>query len=185
MIIPTRKDHAHEIAELHYNYVKSLLKDLGKRMCRVFYETALSSDKNCYGFVYIVESKVIGFVLGTRDNANMFRGSKIYLELLFALCKKPLLVTRFLSHLTNKFSPAPELAYIAVHPQFRGQGIGEQLLRKQHEEFKRRNIQLYEVKIDRDNLASLALHKKLGAKVQEKFWEGNTVRLRLHIEVSD
>ena len=76
MIIPARKEHAREMAELHHKYIKSLLRDLGQRMCRVFYETALQSDNN-FGSVYIVESKVIGFSFGTLNNSQLFKNYRI------------------------------------------------------------------------------------------------------------
>jgi len=183
-IVPATGEHAIQMADLHHKYVRSLLRDLGKRMCVVFYRHALDSGNN-FGFVCIADSRVVGFVLGTRDNSRLFSSFRVRLALVLALCKRPGLLRRILAHFSNRFPPGPELAYIAVDPEFQGRGIGKQLAQAQHDEYRRRHVGCYEVRIDHDNAPSLAIHKSLGAEVTERFREGNTCRLRMKIEVRD
>jgi len=68
---------------------------------------------------------------------------------------------------------------MAVDPRFRGQGIGEQLVLAVHEEFRKRQIDHYELSIDNDNLPTLSLYQKLGARVEEEYWEDRVHRSRL------
>lgn len=182
MIIPAEKRHARQMAGLHHKYIKSLLRDLGRRMCFVFYETALRSDDN-FGCVYIEKSEVFGFVFGTRDNSRLFNHPRIYLEIVFDLCRRPLLIKRIVFRLSNKFPPAPELSYIAVDPHFRRKGIGEQLLLTQNEAFKKRGITCYEVGVDADNIPSLLLFQKLGAKIRNEFRDCDMSRFRLYNKI--
>ena len=182
MIVPIEKKHAREIAELHHKYTRSLLKDLGRRMCIVFYETELKSENN-FGCVYVENSKVLGFILGTKNNSRLFKSPRILVELFFALCRKPILIKRFIFQIINKFPPAPEVAYIAVDLIFRGKGIGTQLLLTQHEAFRERGITYYEAKVDADNIPSLLLFKKLGAKIKNEFIENGIRRFRLQNKI--
>lgn len=178
MIVPGRREHAGQMAELHHRYIKSLLRDLGKRMCLAFYEDALQRE-DIFASVCVEGRKVVGFALGTRDNSQLFNTRKLRLELAFALCRRPGLFKRLVLRLLSQSAPSPELAYVAVDPEHRRRGIGKRLLQALHGQFTRRGIGHYEVRVDHDNLASLALHQGLGAKVEEGFWEDGIYRLRL------
>jgi ribosomal protein S18 acetylase RimI-like enzyme len=68
---------------------------------------------------------------------------------------------------------------MAVDPRFRGQGIGEQLVLALHEEFRKRQIDHYELSVDNDNLPTLSLYQKLGARVEREYWEDRVHRSRL------
>jgi len=173
------KKHAREVAELHHVCIKSPLRDLGRRMCRVFYEAALKTDDN-FGFVYVENATVLGFALATKDNTCLFNSPSVFLELLLSLLRKPFLIKKILSHLSNRFPPTPEVAYIAVEPRFRNRGIGQKLLAAQHEAFRKRGIPYYMVRVDADNGPSLALHQKVGAKIKGEFTEGGIRRLILY-----
>jgi len=182
MIIPMEKKHTREVAELHYKYTKSLLKDLGRRMCIVFYETALESDNN-FGCVYVENSKVQGFAFGTKDNSQLFKSPRILLELSFALFMKPWLINRLFFHLRKKFLAAPEGAYAAVDIQCRGKGIGKKLYVALHEEFRKRGAIFYESKIDADNASALMIRQKMGSKIVQEFIENGIRRFRLQTKI--
>lgn len=184
MIVPATEEHARQMAELHFKYTKSLLSDLGRRMCYVFYETALKS-KNNFGCVYIVDSKVLGFNFGTRDNSRPFKSPKILCELAFSLLKKPWLIKRFLFHVRKKIPPAPEELYSALDIQCRGKGIGNKLYFALHEEFRKRGLKYYEGRVDKDNIPVLMIFRKLGADVVEEFVENGISRLRLQIKFDE
>lgn len=184
MIIPATEEHAREMAELHYKYTKSLLRDLGRRMCNVFYETAIKSENN-FGFVYIESSRVLGFILGTKDNSRTFRSPRILCELFFSLLKKPYLLKRFFFHVQRRFPPAPEAMYSALDVKCRAKGIGKKMYIALRNEFKIRHLEYYEQKIDKNNIASLMICKRLGAKVVQDFVESGISRLRLEIRFDD
>jgi len=180
MIIPMEIKHAEEVAELHYLYIRSLLRDLGKRMCIIFYNTALKSYNN-FGFVFIESSKVLGFSFATEDNSQLFRNLRIRLEICFALLKKPMLIKRFLFHLRSKFPPAPESLYLATDLKIRGRGIGKRLQIARDYEFKKRGIKYYELRIDAKNIVNLYLNQKVhGAKIKEEFIENGIRRFLLY-----
>ncbi len=182
MIVPIERKYARGIAELHHKYTRSLLRDLGRRMCIVFYETELKSENN-FGFVYVENSKVLGFILGTKDNSRLFKSPRILLELAFALLKKPWLIRRPVFHVVKEYQATPEVAYIAVDLPFRGKGIGTQLLLTQQEAFRERGITYYEAKVDADNVPSLLLFKKLGAETKNEFMENGIRRFRLQTKI--
>lgn len=179
MIIPMEKEHSKEVAELHLKYTKSLLSDLGRRMCVTFYEIALSSDNN-FGFVYIENSKVLGFIIGTKDNSQLFKSLRIRIEICLALLSRPYLIKKLFSNLTNKFPPAPEGLYSAVDVSARRKGIGMKLYMELNEAFRERGITYFESRIDADNLPALILRRMLGAKVIEEFMEYGRRRLKLY-----
>lgn len=179
MIVPIENNFAREVAALHHKYTKSLLKDLGRQMCVTFYQNVLKSDKN-FGFVYLQDSKVLGFILGTIDNSQLFKNLKIILQIGLSLARKPYLIKRIFFHLSCKFPPVPELSYIAVESEYRGKGIAKKLLISQNQEFLKRGLNYYEIWVDADNLAALALYKKIGAQVKDEFIECGVKRLRLY-----
>lgn len=182
MIITMERKHAPEVGELHYLYIRSLLRDLGKRMCINFYKIALSSHNN-FGFVYIENSKILGFTFATKDNSQVFKNPRILLELGLALLKKPWLLKRVLFHVKRNSPPAPERFYSATDLKIRGKGIGRKLYTALEEGFKRRDITSYEIRIDADNIANLVLSQKLGAKIKEEFMENGIRRYRLQTRI--
>jgi ribosomal-protein-alanine N-acetyltransferase len=54
---------------------------------------------------------------------------------------------------------------IAIHPDFRGMGVGEQILRQVIEQVKFRGAGLITLEVRPSNTAALALYKKLGFKL--------------------
>jgi len=182
LIIPIGKKHAREVAGLHYLYIRSLLRDLGKRMCIAFYQTELQSDHN-FGFVYVENSNVLGFTFATEDNSQLFKNPRIRLELCFALLKKPWLIQRLFFHLRKKFPPAPELLYSATDLKIRRKGIGKKFYMALHEGFKKRGVAFYEIRINADNIAHLKLSQKMGAKIKEEFMENGIRRYRLQTRI--
>jgi ribosomal protein S18 acetylase RimI-like enzyme len=182
MIIPIERKHAREIATLHHKYTKSLLRDLGKRMCIVFYETELESDKN-FGFVYIENSKVMGFILGTEDNSRLFKNPRILLEIAIALLKKPWLIRRLIFHMIKRFPATPEALYSALDVHCRGKGVGKKLYSALHEEFRKRGITCYERKVDADNVPALMILQKLGSIIVDEFMEDGKRRFRIQTKI--
>lgn len=183
MIIPMEKKHVKQVAELHYQYVNSLLRDLGKRMCVIFYENALRSDNN-FGYVYIEDSRVLGFIFGTKDNSQLFRNWRIRLEILFSLLKRPYLIKKLLSHLRNKFPPSAERCYAAVDVNCRRKGIALKLYVALNQGFREKGITYFEDSVDADNVNSLALQQLLGAKIKCEFVEHGVRRYRLYTKLS-
>nr|CAX69020.1 hypothetical protein with GCN5-related N-acetyltransferase domain [uncultured bacterium] len=178
MIVPMTAEHLEQVAALHTRHVKSLLADLGPRLCRAFYATALRSP-NCLGFVDVEGGHVRGFALGALDNSRLFTDWRLRLKLLRALVGKPALITRILFHLKGDLAPAPEILYEAVDPSFRRQGIATALTLALVEGFRARGVAHYEIRVDKTNQANLARHCKLGARIVREFDEDGIARYLL------
>jgi len=194
MIIPMEKKHAREVAVLHHKSVKSLLKDIGKQMCIVFYENVLKSKQN-FGFVYVKNSKVMGFVFGTEDSSRLLKNPRILFGLSMGLLKKPSLMIRVVSRINQKLPSGPEISYVAVDlraiamlkredPNFKDKGIGDQLGVTIKKEFKKRGFPYLINWIEEKNKASLALSLRHGSKIVGDFWENGTRKIVLHTPTS-
>lgn len=182
MILPLKIEHASQVARLHHQCIKSLLSDMGERVCRIFYEQALRSDRN-FGFVDFESGRVRGFTLGTLDNSRLFEGIRIRAVVMLALAQRPWLFRRILFHLKAHFAPAPEALYEAVDPLFRRQGIASGLYAALDGAFRGKNVPFYEIRIDADNEANLRARQKMGAIVKDTFFEDGLQRYRLVVHL--
>jgi len=194
MIIPMERKHAREVAELHYKSVKSILKDIGMQMCIVFYENILKSKQN-FGFVYVKNSKVMGFAFGTEDNSRLLKNPRIIFGLGMGLLKNPSLIIKVVSRLNQKLQPGPEISYVAVdlraiamlkrkEPNFKDKRIGDQLGVAIKKEFKNRGFSYIINWIEENNKASLALSLRHGSKIVGDFWEDGAHKIVLHTPTS-
>jgi GNAT superfamily N-acetyltransferase len=179
-----RQEHVLQVAEIHHRNIKSLLTDLGPRMCRAFYRSALESPRN-FGFVDVEDGRVRGFALGTTDNSRLFRAPRLRAQLLLALLRRPFAIRRLLSHFRGFFQPGAEALYEAVDPAFRRQGIATNLYKALHENFRENHVRSYEIRIDADNAANLSLRQKLGARIENEFVENRLRRYRLVVRIDD
>lgn len=184
VIIPMERQHVAQVGTLHHLYIRSILRDLGRRVCIKFYETALNTDEN-FGFVYVENTRVSGFILGTLDNSKLFRSPKLFFEIGLALLRKPWLIKTILAHLRNELTPGPEGVYSATDLHIRGKGIGKKLHLRRDEEFKRRGVKSYVVRIDADNVVNLNLTKKTySARVISEFVDNGIRRFVLQRDIS-
>ena len=78
-IVPMKLEHAEEVADQHFRYTKSMLSELGRSACSAFYNNSIKSENN-FGYVYIEDSTVLGFIFGTIDNSQIFKGFKIRIK---------------------------------------------------------------------------------------------------------
>ena len=160
--------HAYEVAELHYTYTDSLLRDLGRRMCHVFYENAMKNE-HMFGYVYIIESKVVGFIIGTTDNSKIFGSFKVSLHIILSLLKNPHLLRKVLAHRKISSKGMPEALYSAVEREYRKRGIAFKLYKAVNNDFRRRGIRYMEGFVDSENKLALIMCKFTGWKIKEKF----------------
>jgi ribosomal protein S18 acetylase RimI-like enzyme len=182
MIERANSDHIDGMATLHHKYIRSLLQELGFRMCRSFYKNALTSPLN-FAYVYIEDNGVRGFIFGTEDNSLVFKDDIIKLSIILAVLRKPYLIKKLFFHLTDHFTPAPEKLYSVVDERWRGMGMGKELHCKLHEEFKNRNIKYYEVRVDKKNKPAIKIHQNFGGEIFEEFEENGRSRLKFGIKV--
>jgi hypothetical protein len=185
MIIPMNETHAHEVGKLHHKFIASFLKDLGERMCIKFYECAIRQETN-FGFVYHKDDKVLGFIFGTLDNSKLFQPFPIKAELLFSLLKRPQFISRMFQRIKGEFLPAPERCYWATDIPIRRKGIGKKLYMTLHDEFEKRGVDFYQMRIDCDNDASLnATQKTFAAEIKDVFFDNGKKRYRLEVKIAE
>jgi len=176
MLIPMERRHADEVGRLHYLYVGSFLKDLGESMCICFYRETLRSDIN-FGFVYVENLRVLAFTFGTMDNSKLFKNTRLRLELLIALIKRPWLINRVFHRYKDQSPPSPERCYSATDLEVRGQGVGKLMYLRMHDEFRRRGAFGYLLQIDSDNIISINANQNIvGAKVIRQFFDNGKKR---------
>jgi len=182
MIVPMEQKHSREIGKLHHRYIPSLLTDLGERMCVIFYETVLTSDNN-FGFVYVEDSKVLGFIFGSTDNSQLFKYPRIIFALGIRLIKKPTVIKKIVSRFQEKIPSGPEVSFIAIESRVRRKGIANQLVLPLFEGFKKRNYTHVMNWIDADNKPSLSLSLNRGSQIIGEFNEGGKRRFILNSPV--
>ena len=178
------KKHAAEVGALHYKYIKSILRDLGKPMCIAFYGTALESEKN-FGFVYVENSRVLGFIFGTEDSSQLFKHPRILYEMTISILKRPSAIIKIMSRQFKNLKPGPEGSFIAVEKERRREGLANQLMVPLLEEFKRRNYNNFRGWVEERNKASLSMALNVGSKIVGEFWEGRTRRFILDCPVEE
>jgi RimJ/RimL family protein N-acetyltransferase len=149
-------------------------------MCITFYNTVLKSDNN-FGFVYVENSKVLGFVFGTTDNSQLFKYPRNILEIGLSAIKRPAMINQLLFRVFNKYPSGPESSYSAVDLKLRGKGIGKKMFLLLHDEFRKRGISHVIGCIEEDNKANLAVQQKLGARIVDEFFQNGKRKFIVHI----
>jgi ribosomal protein S18 acetylase RimI-like enzyme len=173
------------------------LQNIGKQMCVVFYENVLKSKQN-FGFVYVKNSKVLGFIFGTEDSSKLLKNPRILFGLGMGLIKKPILIKKIFPRFNQKLETGPEVSYVAIdlrsiamlkkrEPDFRDKRIGDQMGVAMKKEFKRRGFPYLINWIEENNKASLAFSLRNGSKIVGEFWEDGkrTIVLRTPTEILD
>lgn len=182
MIVPMEQQHATDVGKLHHKYVPSLLTDLGERMCVIFYETVLRSDNN-FGFVYIENSKVLGFIFGTTDNSRLFRYPRIMFAIGIRLINNLTVIKKIISRFQENVPSGPEVSFIAIDLEVRRKGIANQLILPLFEEYTKKNCSHVMNWIDADNKPSLSLSLSRGSQIIGEFNEGGKRRFILNSPV--
>ena len=171
--------HADAVAELHYKYTESLIRDLGRRMCHVFYEDAMK-NKNMVGHVYLIGSEVVGFAIGTTDNTNIFSSFRVKFHIILSLLLKPHLIRKVFSHHKNISTATAEALYSAVEEKHRAKKIAMKLYQAAYNDFRKRGIKYIESFVDADNKPALTMCKFTGWKVKEEFHLNGKRKYRLY-----
>jgi len=186
MICDMEERHAAVVAELHCRYLSGLLADLGKNVAKIFYEVASASEKG-FGYVYMEDGRVLGFVFATVDHPGLYRevirrgNVRLLSSAFFALLRNPRLIKEAISHLRSGHRPSsPELSYIAVEERERGRGIGGALIERLNEGFRRRDIHYYELSVDRDNRIARKFYEDRSFVLRYEFSECGLLRCRYY-----
>jgi len=189
MIFTMERKHAKTVAELHCRYLNSLLTNLGKRITKMFYETAVACNGN-FGYVYVEDGQLLGFVFATTDPSGLYRqivkkkNVRLLIEILLTLSQNPHLLKKIASSFKGRNKNTyPELSYIAVDERRRGKGIGGALIDKLNEEFKLRNVHYYELSVDRDNIIARKFYESKSFMLRYEFIEHDLPRCRYFLKL--
>lgn len=178
MIVKLTSQHANQVAKLHKESLPDeFLSSLGKKFLTVLYSILLR-QKSIVAYGYLIEDKLIGFIIGTTNKQQAFRqvigssqGLKLVPYLVFNLFKKPAIVfyfaeTLFYSkvHLTQTNS---ELLAICVAKQYRRQGIGKKLVGKLQYALNQRGQRLFAVSTT--SKVADSFYQKLGGRMSKQF----------------
>ena len=149
-------------AKLHYDYIEnSMLSQLGLFFLEQIYEE-IARSKYCRGYVYVENDEVAGFIIGSQDMNSFFRSliiKKIFtlgIPILFRVITNPRLFknvieTLFYAKKSDIDNVEAELVSIAVHEDYRRQGIARDLFNKLVDFFKQSDIHSFKVMVDKNN----------------------------------
>lgn len=168
---------AKAISKIHINALGGgFLSSLGEDFLKMVYEGIISS-KWGVGYVHIRDSKIVGFITGSMDTSKIFKdiyfkkplsfGKIIFTQALRnpRTIKKIYQSWRYPDLVENKVNA--ELLSIAVIEEFRGKGIGKQLVSELINCFGKNDIQRFTVSVDSSLAGAKEFYKAMGFKITE------------------
>ena len=135
MLLPIRREHVRDVAELHHRSLTGLLVRLGPMTIRAFYRGSVESRQHV-GFAWVADGGLKGFVSGS-TNPIALRGEVLRTRLVRTLFALGFAVLRQPSNLVwlwrafrepgvgSVAAESPELTYLAVAEGSRGTGLGK------------------------------------------------------------
>lgn len=127
---------------------KGLVKSFSSRDDKLAYANQMildAAEKDGFIYLAIDNERVIGFAMGViKDNKD---------DLMYQLCHIPFL--------------DGWIGELYVKPEYRGQGIGKQLVAKANEYFQSKGCRFSRLYVLADNVDSIEVYKKLGFEVRD------------------
>lgn len=179
MIQQMTERHVAEACQIHIEALSdSFLPMLGRDFLRVLYTGILEYNLG-FGFVYMVDDKVVGFVLASKDTGKLFKEviKRKWLILLLTVPRKVIKSPSILIRMYETFSypkenpkdSCAELLVIAIDKDYRGKKIGKELINSLNTRFLRENIYKYKVSVYSDNKNANEFYKAAGFKFDHSF----------------
>lgn len=172
MIKLAKENNIDSMVELFIGYINnSFLAGLGKTFLRIFLK-ALVQSTCALNFVYVIDSKIIGFICSTYDCSGLFKeifikkGIAFLTAVLRSILKKPAILKELWASFlyvrrTMRDSVKAELLFIAIKPDYRLYGIATLLINYSLMELEKRGIQKVRVSTDQSNIPVNRLLQKL------------------------
>ncbi|MFH1456496.1 MAG: GNAT family N-acetyltransferase [Patescibacteria group bacterium] len=188
MIIPLTEEYIDRVVILHKKVLGHTLNSkIGSWFLKKLYYQTLNNKKNGFGFVYIENKQILGFISFCIDQKKLSRQIKqnisFYekIKILTFLITHPNLLNKFIKNIlfenfltTNFQKPYSTILTIGVHPNTQGKGIGKQLIIKCQEVLKNNNVNTLYVDTEITNKNAIKFYKKIGFKeIKEKL--GNVI----------
>jgi ribosomal protein S18 acetylase RimI-like enzyme len=177
---PMTNSHLDAVCKIHIRALRGdFLPSLGYSFLRTLYEGILDLGLG-FGFVVIEQGETVGFVLASLDSQNLFRklilkrGPALAIRAALAVLRKPWLAPRvvetFLYPARGGQVPyKAELIALAVQETNRGQGKGETLLHRLHEELRRLGVSGYKVTVYKSNEGANRFYRRMGGQYAHSF----------------
>lgn len=192
MIKDVTKKDVRQVAEIHKNFLPSIISFYSLDFIEKFYFHHLSSNKEQRIFLgYFEEGDLLGFVFGTHQLDLLFdtflKTNRFYFikESLKALVKHPIYFVHLLGKVfqrTAETQSQSQLVYIAVDQSYSKKGVGKMLLEGFEKEAKK-SVDYYELEVEKNNPA-LSFYQKnnfvtvseLDGILEEKFLLGKDLK---------
>jgi ribosomal protein S18 acetylase RimI-like enzyme len=181
LIQPLGAEHIEDVARLHSASLTGLLARLGARAVRAFYAGAVKTPLSV-GYACMESGSLRGFVLGAVDSdglrTEVMRSNR--LQVLVGVCagvlRRPTTLRWLLSIGKGPGSGIhdrrqPELIYLAVAADGRGNGIGKMLVNAFGEAMQRAGVDAYELSVDDDNDPAIRFYERLGFELVGRYRE--------------
>ncbi len=176
---PMLATDAAAVAALHQAHLAGLLHDLGPAVAARFYRQALALPETV---ALVVGEPAQGYVFGTTEADQFYRRVlrrspwSLVPSVALRLLGRPGLWRSVLA--PTRPAAGPELLFVALAPELRGAGHGGRLLRAFETELVRRGCAGYELSVEADNAAAIAVYEHLGLELLAEFSEYGLGRRR-------
>lgn len=195
MIVPLQPDHVAQVARLHCRSLTGLLTRLGYRAAEAFYEGCVESPA-ATALVFVEAGRVIGFVAGSADPALLKRQVtranpwKVFFGLLVGVLRRPAALIDLAAGLkappVGAYDPkTPELTYLAVSSEARGEGVGERLVQAFARALAGGGESAFELSVDSDNLGAIRFYERLGFVALGEYREFSTTHRRYRLPLAE
>lgn len=181
-----KEEHLDKVAILHLDVLNDTVNSaFGMEYIKMLYGSVVSS-RCSFGFVFIEDSELSGFVTGTEDIHKLNRELmynityQMKLKILWRLLISPKLFIKFIisffirspvNH--NDVRIKATLLTIGVDPQCRNQGIGRALFEVFVHELERRDITYFQLDTKNDNVEANSFYKKVEPKLIKSKFDSN------------
>ncbi len=167
------------VAQLHINGISTgFISSLGLDFVTSLYE-AIIEDKNSFGFVAVIDNKVLGFIAFSTNLSKLYKYVvlKKGIKFIFILAKRMLSFRVLKEVCDNIFYPSKmkrmnlpdaELLSIVVALEGRKKGIAKQLVDTGFAECRKRGIDKVKVLVAADNEAANKLYQKRGFQLHSQ-----------------
>ena len=193
MLEPFNSSHVNAVTQLHLCNLTGLLRDLGPGATRAYYKGAACSS-SAIALVYMQESSLLGFVLGSANPQGLRREilTNNFFQTLVGTCsgviRKPStlrsLLSSFLLDSDDYDSRAAELIYLAVDQNQRSSGVGKQLVERFSQKLSESGVTAYELSVDADNENAIRFYDRLGFVEVNRYREFGIEHTRYRMELA-
>jgi ribosomal protein S18 acetylase RimI-like enzyme len=193
MIAPMSNEHVDDVARLHCASLTGLVSELGVRAARAFYAGCVRSG-SARGFVFLEDSDVRGFVLGSAHPASLkqevLRANPVgtVVGLCVGIARRPVSLLWLFRSVRGPDEgtydgAAAELTYLAVASNRRSSGVGRHLVDRFTSAMRDAGVSAYELSVDEGNQTAIGFYEKLGFRLQGRYREFGIVHRRYRLEI--